>query len=161
MSTIVTTVPAPIPARPNIARLSRLLGIACLITLIGAACGSEPTGSDGGSSGRPRPSAEVAPATSGSVALPGQFVSDFNEVPAIATVSYEELPEYAVFSGRIESNGYVYSFTSDIVGQGGYGDLLDQTDNETMRIQVELYRDGFNLTINPFGDPVSYFFEAA
>jgi Ca2+-binding RTX toxin-like protein len=88
------------------------------------------------------------------------YVGDIGGASASASVSFEPLPEYTLMAGEVRSGGFVYTFTADLVGSAGYGDMLDHQDNARFRIHIELTQDGFTLTSNPLGPgtPTRYFF---
>src|SRR5262245_36944511 len=93
--------------------------------------------------------------------LHGTYMGDIGGAPAIAQVSYEPLRDHALFSGEIRKGPYVYTFTSEIVGDGGYGDMLNQASGERFRIAIlNLSAGGFMLIANPFegtGQTAYYF----
>lgn len=90
----------------------------------------------------------------------GNYVGDLNGSRAVANVSFEPLREYTIMAGEIRSNEAYYTFTADIVGTSGYGDILDHADGSRFRIKIDLMADGFILTSNPLGPgtPTSYRF---
>jgi|GEM_PF-2876439 len=90
----------------------------------------------------------------------GSYVGNINGAEAVANVSFEPLREYTIMSGEIRSSNFYYTFTADIVGSSGYGDITSHNDNERFRIKIDLTQDGFILTSNPFGPgtPSSYKF---
>ena len=93
--------------------------------------------------------------------LYGTYMGDIGGAPAIAQVSYEPLRDHALFSGEIRKGPYLYTFTSEIVGDGGYGDMLDHASGERFRIAISnLSAGGFMLIANPFegtGQTAYYF----
>jgi hypothetical protein len=90
----------------------------------------------------------------------GDYVGTINGAQAVARVSFEPLREYTIMSGEIRSNKFYYTFTSDIVGTEGYGDIVDHQQNTRFRIKIELTQNGFVLTANPLGpgNPTVYNF---
>jgi hypothetical protein len=90
----------------------------------------------------------------------GNFVGDINGARAVAKVSFEPLREYTIMSGEIRSNNFYYTFTADIVGTSGYGDIVDHSENTRFRIKIDITQNGFNLTSNPLGPgtPTTYYF---
>lgn len=97
----------------------------------------------------------------------GTYLSDFGGLPARATVSVERRPvvsydplavggEYLLVAGEIRSQTAYYSFTAELYGNRGWGDMVDVLKNERFRIQIDLTVNGFILTANPFGGPASY-----
>jgi hypothetical protein len=90
----------------------------------------------------------------------GNYIGDINGARAVAKVSFEPLREYTIMSGEIRSNDFYYTFTADIVGESGYGDIVDHNGNTRFRIKIDLTKNGFVLTSNPLGPgtPTSYNF---
>ena len=90
----------------------------------------------------------------------GNYVGDLHGSKAVANVSFEPLREYTIMSGEIRSNEAYYTFTADIVGTSGYGDILDHRDGSRFQIKIDITSDGFTLTSNPLGPgtPTSYRF---
>lgn len=90
----------------------------------------------------------------------GNYIGDINGAEAVARVTFEPLREYTIMSGEIRSNNFRYTFTADIVGTSGYGDIVDHNENTRFRIKIDLTRNGFNLTSNPLGPgtPTTYTF---
>lgn len=90
----------------------------------------------------------------------GNYVGNINGAEAIARVTFEPLREYTIMSGEILSNNFRYTFTADIVGTSGYGDIVDHKENTRFRIKIDLTQNGFNLTSNPLGPgtPTTYNF---
>jgi len=90
----------------------------------------------------------------------GDYVGDIDGTRAVANVSFEPLREYTVMAGEIRGSNFYYTFKADIVGESGYGDILDHSDNSRFRIKIDLTSDGFTLTSNPFGPgtPTTYYF---
>src|SRR5437764_13271206 len=86
------------------------------------------------------------------------YVADIHGARADARVSYEPLREYTLMGGEIRSNGIYYTFTADLVGASGFGDMVNHTHNERFRVKIDLTREGLNLTTNPFGPgtPTTY-----
>jgi hypothetical protein len=80
--------------------------------------------------------------------------------PATASVSFEPLKESTLMSGEIRSAQYRYTFTADLFGSSGYGDMVAHADNSRFRIKIDLTTDGFQLTSNPQGPgtPSTYSF---
>ena len=64
-------------------------------------------------------------------------------------------------AGEIRSNNYQYTFTADIYGDAGYGDMVTHYDNRRVRIKIQSVTNGFSLTVNPFGpgSPSTYDFK--
>lgn len=89
-----------------------------------------------------------------------RYVGDIHGARAQAVVSFERLPEFVLMAGRIQSGSYTYSFKADIVGNAGYGDMLDHSQQTRFRIHIQLTATGFALTSNPFGPgaPTTYHF---
>ena len=89
-----------------------------------------------------------------------EYVGDLHGIQARAKVSFEPLREYTLMAGEIRSRVARYSFTADIVGTSGYGEMLDQVRNERFKVKIDLTRDGFTVTSNPFGPgtPSTYHF---
>jgi hypothetical protein len=114
----------------------------------------DTTGDDGG--GAPQ-AIWCAPDANGVFNL----VGDLGGLQANARVSIELLPEYAVMAGDIQSANAYYTFTSDIVGTSGYGDMTDGYTGERFRVHFELYAEGFILTSNPLQSPTNYIFTCA
>ncbi|MGQ0570408.1 MAG: hypothetical protein ACT4P5_12950, partial [Armatimonadota bacterium] len=90
-----------------------------------------------------------------------RYVGDIHGARANAVVTYERLPEVVAMAGRIQSGSYTYTFKADIVGNAGFGDMLDHSNNTRFRIHVRLTPDGFALTSNPQGPgvPTTYYFK--
>src|SRR5947207_12329013 len=90
----------------------------------------------------------------------GNYRGSINGAEATAHVTFEPLPEHTLMAGEIRRNEYYYTFTADLVGASGYGDLLDHKDNSTIRIKIDVTADGFQLTSNPLGPgaPSTYTF---
>ena len=150
-------------------RRRSLLAGAALVTMLATACGGGG-GDDGSSSSsnttRNRATAEQTsyePVDDSRETNTGsnRFVSSFNGAEAVATVGYDRGYNNDVMSGTIQSGGYTYTFSADIVGTSGYGELVDYASYDRMTVHLDLYSNGFYLTINPFGHPATYFFESA
>ncbi len=97
------------------------------------------------------------------------FVGDIGGVQAVATVQWSTEPSfdprspilgetYIQVAGEIQSGQFYYTFTAELYGPTGYGDMLDHYDGASFRIQLDVMTDGFYLTANPFGDPAIYAF---
>jgi len=116
----------------------------------------------GGAGGAPGGEAGGAPESgAGGVGncFAGELVGDVGGVQATARVTFEQLPcsgcvdptaTYLVMAGEIVSGAFYYTFTADVYGASGYGDMLDYADGSTFRIRIDLAGDGFALTTNPF-----------
>ena len=86
------------------------------------------------------------------------FSGDIGGVQATAVLTFEEFRDYTLWSGQINSGPYVYTFTADVIGDRGWGDMVDHFDNSRFRIQIDVLPDGFLLTSNPFLQPTTYTF---
>jgi hypothetical protein len=89
------------------------------------------------------------------------YVGDLHGARATAKVSYEPLREYTLMGGEIRSvGGSLYTFTADLVGNSGYATVVDHRDNVRFLARIDLTREGFSLTSNPFGPgmPTTYYF---
>jgi len=51
------------------------------------------------------------------------YVGDINGLRAVAQVSFENLGEYVMMTGVIQSGPYTYTLSGDIYGDSGYGDI--------------------------------------
>ncbi|TWT46295.1 hypothetical protein RAS1_27480 [Phycisphaerae bacterium RAS1] len=89
----------------------------------------------------------------------GVYAGDIGGVQATANVQYEQLPcsscvepgaTYLATAGTVDSGVAQYSFTADIIGTSGYGDMVNLNANERFRIRIDLTSTGFLLTSNPF-----------
>jgi hypothetical protein len=91
-----------------------------------------------------------------------RFSADLHGLPAVATVEFEQLYSYTVMAGEISSAQASYSFSADIYGDGGYGDMVDRVAGGSFRIQIQnLSEAGFVLIANPFQGPTSYIFRSS
>lgn len=90
----------------------------------------------------------------------GNYVGDIHGARAIARVTFEPLREYTIMAGEIRSNNFYYTFTADIVGTSGYGDIVDHNENTRFRIKIDMTQNGFDMTSNPLGPgtPTTYHF---
>jgi hypothetical protein len=90
----------------------------------------------------------------------GNYVGDVHGAKAFASVTFEPLREYTIMAGEIRSNNFYYTFTADIVGTSGYGDIVDHNENTRFRIKIDITQNGFTLTSNPLGPgtPTTYYF---
>jgi hypothetical protein len=75
-------------------------------------------------------------------------------------VSFERLREYTLMAGEVRSPAGYYTFTADLVGTSGYGEMLDHGQNQRFKVKIDLTQGGFTLTSNPFGPgtPTAYHF---
>jgi hypothetical protein len=143
--------------------LSALLALSLIILPV-LACKSRRSSSGGSNRTRTQPQRpNNEPNESGnpnSTQTQGNYVGDINGAQAVANVSFEPLREYTIMAGEIRSNNFYYTFKADIVGESGYGDILDHSDNSRFRIKIDLTSDGFVLTSNPLGpgNPTTYYF---
>lgn len=87
-----------------------------------------------------------------------RFCGNIGGAPAVAVVGFEQLREYAVMSGQIQSGQFVYTFKADIVGNSGFGDMVSHAENTRFWIKIDVAGNGFALTSNPLRDPTTYFF---
>lgn len=101
----------------------------------------------------------VARATAAVLTL--KYVGELNGLRAGAVVSFEALPDYVLVAGRIQSAAASYAFGCDLYGDTGYGTIVDLGNGTRWQIKVQVFRDGFALTSNPFGPgrPSTYLFK--
>ncbi len=122
--------------------------------------GEGSSGGDGGSGSPDDPGPDGSGPPDGST--PGfKFVGDLQGAEAVATVQVQQLPSYLEMAAEIVSPTAHYLFLVALVGDSGYGDMVDVLYGERMRVHVQLELDGFTLTVNPFGGggATAYFFE--
>lgn len=100
------------------------------------------------------------PLTNGTGGNAITYVGTINGARATARVSFEPLPHYTIMAGDITSSQFYYTFSADIVGNSGYGDMLLHADNSRFLARFDVSGNGFTLTSNPFGpgNPTSYDF---
>ena len=67
--------------------------------------------------------------------LTRRYAGDIHGAKANAVVTYEKVYDYVVAAGRIDSNGYRYTFTADLVGDSAYGSMVSHADNERFQIK--------------------------
>jgi hypothetical protein len=90
-----------------------------------------------------------------------KYTGNIHGAPAVALVSYEPLPNFTVMAGEVRSNGFLYTFTANLVGSSGYGNVLDHQQNTTIQVRIDVTQNGFTVTTNPFGPgtPTVYYFK--
>ena len=90
-----------------------------------------------------------------------RFVGDLQGVRADAVVTFEPLPDYVLAAGLIQSKSAKYSFTADLVGDTGFGTILDLGAGNRWQIKIQVFNKGFALISNPFGpgSPTTYYFK--
>jgi hypothetical protein len=90
-----------------------------------------------------------------------RFVGDLQGIRADAVVAFEPLPDYVRAAGLIQSKSAKYSFTADVVGDSGFGTILDLGAGNRWQIKIQLFNKGFALISNPFGpgSPTTYYFK--
>jgi hypothetical protein len=88
------------------------------------------------------------------------YVTELNGLPAVATLTFEPLVTHTRVDGIIESSTARYVLGADVVGESGYGDMVDVGLNERMRIHLAFSTDGFRLTVNPLGGATVYDFSS-
>ena len=98
-------------------------------------------------------------ATAGAGNCPSNtYTGEINGVQATARVTVEPLPSYTYVEGEVTSGQFYYTFTADLPGDRGWGDMVDHSDGSIFRIQIDVVGDGFYLTTNPFLAPTTYIF---
>ena len=90
-----------------------------------------------------------------------RFVGDINGARADAVVTFEQLRDYVLMSGEIQSKSFKYTFTADIYGDSGFGEIVSHSENTRFRIKIQYITNGFALTSNPLGPgtPSTYYFK--
>ncbi len=128
-------------------RATTIIGLlACFVLLTGADCGGDDTGFDGGSD-NPHCASNT-------------YVGNLNGVEATIKVTVEPLVTHTYVQGQLTSPTANYTFTADMMGDRGWGDMVDLLTNERFRIQLDLLPGGgLILTANPFGGATSYQFQ--
>jgi len=86
------------------------------------------------------------------------YIGNFNGARAIAIVGFEPLRGNLLMSGKINSGRFYYTFGAELMGNRGWGTLIDHYDGSRIRIQIDATLNGFLLTLNPFGYPTVYSF---
>jgi hypothetical protein len=77
------------------------------------------------------------------------YIGKINGLAAVAKVSFEPLGEEVLMSGVIQSGSFSYTFTADIYGEAGYGDMVSQTEYSRFHVRINLTQMGFAVTPNP------------
>lgn len=95
---------------------------------------------------QPSPGGQGAPPAGTSIG--GQYVGMMNGEQGTANVTFEKLKDYVSMAGTIVSPHASYTFSAQIVGDSGYGDITENNAT-TFRIKIDLTASGFNLTSNP------------
>ncbi len=92
--------------------------------------------------------------------LTANYVGDIQGAPAFATVSFEQLRDYVLMSGQIQSGQFFYTFSAELVGASGFGEMVSQVEGTRFQIKIDLTPMGFALTSNPLGPgmPTTYYF---
>ena len=103
--------------------------------------------------------AQLEPAATKQATL--RFVGEINGARADAVVTFEQVRDYVIMSGEIRSNSFKYTFTADIYGDSGFGEIVSHSENTRFRIKIQYTSNGFALTSNPFGPgtPSTYYFK--
>lgn len=94
--------------------------------------------------------------------MPYQFVGDLQGMQAVAVVEFEQLYSYVVMEGEVKSRTGRYTFSADIYGDGGYGEMVDRMTGDSFRVQIQnLSPAGFALVVNPYEGlhPTRYVFQ--
>jgi len=92
--------------------------------------------------------------------LTADYVGDIQGAPALATVSFEQLRDYVSMSGQIQSGQFSYTFSAELVGASGFGEIVSHAEGTRFQIRIDLTPTGFALTSNPLGPgmPTTYYF---
>jgi len=125
-------------------------------TNAGQAGGGVPA-NDPGAGNAGTPTAPGAGITIGDCAT-NTYVGDLHGAQATARLVIEPLPNYTYVEGEISSDFAYYTFTAEIIGDRGWGDMLDHLTLERFRVQFDVAPNGFYLTSNPFLAPTTYIF---
>jgi hypothetical protein len=61
-------------------------------------------------------------------------------------------------SCKITSGAISHTFSTELIEDRGYADMVQSLTGTRTRVRVELTADGFLLTLDPSGQPVQYRF---